>query len=838
MAHDLQLDLDVLIPEAHDHSDRCVEDLISVLEATDGVDSVHVIEPSNGSPAKLCIGIEPGRVSVRRLAQRAKTAGAQISARYGHAVWQLQGMTHSSRASNAQLALRRLPGVMDAVVMTGGRSRIEFDQEVTSEAELRRLASDEGLVVVTRVKVDDRHDDHEHTRAHNHDHDHAHGHSHGGPSELIIAAVAFTVFIVARIIDWSTDVERIPLVLYVLVAIATGVIVGRDMLETLRARRLDIEMLMIAAAIGAAILGNWSDAALLLALFSLGHGLEAFAMERARHEIEGLGELAPATAHRKDDDGSIHDVDLGVLRLGDVLVIKPNERIPADGIVIDGDSMVDESPVTGESIPVEKSPLADDSPRSDFDAVAAQHRVFAGTLNGPRALEVRVARTAEDSTLARVIQLVAEAETQISPTQRLTQRIVRIFVPSVLALVTLALVLPLLFGAEFRPTFMRAMAMLVASSPCALAIAIPSAVLSAIARSAREGVLIKGGGPLEILGQVCVVAFDKTGTLTSGQPTLVAVEPEPGVSVDELLSVAVAVEKLSDHPLARAIVVGATRLGTPDTGSAHSSGHGSEANGRPIFEATVSEVTAEVGRGITALVNGDRIAIGNASMFDEGDFSEHLATRWAKMEESGHTTMAVCRNGVPIGLLGVTDSVRPEAITTVTELRDLGVHHMIMISGDHQRVADAVAAQVGVDQAMAGLLPEDKVAVVRRLRDEHSRGIAMVGDGVNDAPALGAANVGIAMGAAGSAIALETADIALMGDRLDRLPFTVRLARRATRTIVQNLVISLGMVAILIPLTIAGVGIGPAVIAHEGSTLVVVFNALRLLAHRDHSGQP
>lgn len=853
MAHDLQLDLDVLIPDAHDQSDRCVSELITVLKATDGVEDVHIIDPSDESPARLCVSIESGRVSVKRLAQKARSAGAEISARYGHAAWQLRGVTHSTRAANAQKILRTLPGVIDAVVTTGGRSRIEFDHRTTSEADLKRQAIEAGLTIDTttsgpdtatasdhagpdHLTADDA--DHSHdgaAHAHGevpHGHDHAHEHSHGGMSELAIAAAAFTTYVVARIIDWVGDSDRVPLVLYVVVAVVTGVMVGRDMLATFRARRLDIEMLMIAAAIGAAALGNWSDSALLLALFSLGHGLESFAMERARNEIESLADLAPPIAHRKNGDGTVDDVDPEELAIGDVLVIKPNERIPADGIVTSGYSTVDESPVTGESIPVEKSPVTTPSVSGDFDAMPGAHRVFAGTLNGPQALEVTVARTSEDSTLARVIKLVAEAETQISPTQRLTQRIVRVFVPSVLALVALTLVVPLVFGAEFRPTFMRAMAMLVASSPCALAIAIPSAVLSAIARAAREGVLIKGGGPLEVMGQVCVVAFDKTGTLTSGQPKLVAVEPEIGVTNYELLSIAIAVERLSDHPLARAIVTGAPGFMTvaePPGGGASEASGGTAPTRFPV----ASEVTAEVGRGVTALVDERRVSIGNAAMSEGASLSDHLGRRWVELEESGATTMLVCREGTPIGLLGVTDSIRPEARATVAQLRSLGIHHTIMLSGDHQRVADAVARHVGVDEASGGLLPEDKVAAVRELAAQHSRGIAMVGDGVNDAPALGAANVGIAMGAAGSAVALETADIALMGDRLDRLPFTVRLARRATRTILQNLVISLGMVAILIPLTLAGIGIGPAVIAHEGSTLVVVANALRLLAHRD-----
>ncbi|MEZ5309059.1 MAG: heavy metal translocating P-type ATPase [Microthrixaceae bacterium] len=877
MPHDLQIDLDIVLPEAHGLHDRCVEELLAVLDATDGIGDAHIHPATGESPAQLCLSVERGGLSLARLNDRARSAGAQISKRYGHVLWQLQGITHSTRARNASAEIRRLPGVLDAEVATGGAARIEFDRLLTNEKDLAEAVEDAGLaldlVTVARAHARQRdsgdhgrevgrhdlgshdisqhdhnqgdhnqdghdHDGHDHEERDGHDHgdgrshshDHA-GHSHNSNVELAVSAVAFVVFMVARILDWVTDLDLPVTLAYVATATVTGFMVGRDVLSTLMARRFDIEMLMLAAAAGAAALGDWSDAALLLVLFSLGHGLEGFAMSRARREIESLGELAPTTAHLLDRDGSILEVAVADVRVGDILVVRPNDRISADGIVVKGTTTVDESPVTGESTPADKAPAPEfrdsDPTELNLNTVRRDNTVFSGTLNGPSAIEVRVARTAEDSTLARVVRMVAEAETQVSPTQRLTQRIVRIFVPSVLVLVTLLLAVPLLFGAEFRPTFLRAMAVLVASSPCALAIATPSAVLAGIARSARDGVLVKGGGPLETLGQVCTMAFDKTGTLTEGRPRLVAVEPCPGVTVEELLSIAVAVEAQSDHPIARAVTSGAAEFADD------------------LPQLTATDVRAEIGRGVTATLDGSLILIGSRSLASvsptvessEGDppaalVAPALETTLNRLESSGATTMIVSRDGTTLGVLGVMDTPRAEAAATIEALVGLGIHSTVMLSGDHQAVADAVASQVGITEARGGLLPEDKVTAIRELATQHRRGVAMVGDGVNDAPALASSSVGIAMGAAGSAVALETADIALMSDRLDRLPFAVHLARRSSGVIRQNLFISLGMVAVLIPLTIAGIGIGPAVIAHEGSTLVVVANALRLLAHK------
>ena len=455
MSHDLQLDLDVVLPDAHGDDDHCVRDLVGALSTTGGVRDVHVVPATATAPAQVCLHVEPGQVSLRRLAEVTRSTGSAISTRYGHAVWRLAGISHAARADLAAARLRRLPGVLDARVVHGGNARIEFDREVTGAVELRRAVVAAGFSIVGvdeddaapratsgdavsdavaergairrgHATVDD--DDHDHG------HDAGHHHAHGGRSELVVALVAGAVYAVARVLDWTIADDAVSQTLYMVAAAVTAVSVGRDVAASLRARRFTIEVLMWVAAAGAAVLGHWSDAALLLVLFSLGHALEGYAMGRARRAIEALAELAPTTAHRRRPDGAVEEVPVDAVVVGDVLVVRPDGRVPADGVVVAGTTCVDESPVTGESVPVDKRPVLS-TDVVPFDQVAGEHRVFSGTLNGPGAIDVLVARPARDSTLARVVQMVADAETQISPTQVLTDRIVAVFVPSVLVLV-------------------------------------------------------------------------------------------------------------------------------------------------------------------------------------------------------------------------------------------------------------------------------------------------------------------------------------------------------------------------------------------------------------------
>lgn len=652
------------------------------------------------------------------------------------------------------------------------------------------------------------------------DHDHG-GSAFLGPNTELYFALACGValaigFLIEKLMGDAP--EWLPVSLYILAYGLGGFFTGREAVENLKERRFQIDTLMLVAAAGAALLGAWAEGALLLFLFSLGHALEHYAMGRAKRAIEALAKLAPERADVRRN-GEIIEVGVEELVVGDTVIVRPNERLPADGFIIKGESAINQAPVTGESIPVDKMPVQSiEAARSRPDSVSSASRVFAGTINGGGALEVEVTREAGETAFAKVVRMVSEAETQQSPTQRFTARFERIFVPAVLCLAFVLLFAWLVVDEPFSESFYRAMAMLVAASPCALAIATPSAVLSGVARAARAGVLVKGGAPLENLGSLKAIAFDKTGTLTEGRPRITDVVPVAGVTEQELLSVAVAVEALSDHPLAQAIVTdGRERLGAEKA-------------------AEATDLKSLTGRGVVAKLDGETVWIGKAEMFGQDgvpSLGSEAVTAISNLREGGRTSMVVRMGARDLGAIGLMDTPREAAKEALRRLHEIGISRMIMISGDHQKVADAIAQEVGLDEAWGDLMPEDKVVAIRKLAGEDK--VAMVGDGVNDAPAMASATVGIAMGAAGSDVALETADVALMGDDLSQLPFAVDLSRHTRRIILQNVWVSLGVVALLVPATIFGLGIGPAVAMHEGSTLLVVANALRLLRYRDRS---
>ena len=614
--------------------------------------------------------------------------------------------------------------------------------------------------------------------------------------ELILSAIAGLLLLAGWLADRADAPRELWLGLLLASYAAGGFYTVQEAWEGIRKRRFDIDSLMIVAAGGAAALGAWEEGALLLFLFSLGHALEHMAMERARKAIEALAELAPKTAIVQRDGKEI-EVAVEALQRGDRVIVKPGQRLPADGQVASGNSAVDQAPVTGESMPVEKK---------------TGDKVFAGTINGEGALVVEVTKLASESTLARMVKMVAEAQEQISPTQRFTDRFEKIFVPVVLVGAVLLIALPPLFGYPFAESFYRAMAVLVAASPCALAIATPSAVLSGIARAARGGVLIKGGAHLENLGVLTAIAFDKTGTLTIGKPKVTDVVAV-GIDEAQLLTLAAAVESRSAHPLAQAVVT--------------------EAQGRGLTWAEAGEVEAVSGKGVRANFAGQKIAIGNVKMFDGTAIPEAVQQHVSRLQAEGKSIMLIQSNGQFIGVLALADTPRESVKQVLDQLHQLGIKKTIMLTGDNEGVARAIAVIVGLDEVKAGLLPEDKVKAMEELSQQYGQ-VAMVGDGVNDAPAMARATVGIAMGGAGTDVALETADVALMADDLSRLPFAVGLSRASRRIIRQNLYVSLGVVAVLIPATLFGwAGIGWAVVIHEGSTLVVVINALRLLAYKE-----
>ncbi|MSR18755.1 MAG: HAD family hydrolase [Phycisphaerales bacterium] len=593
---------------------------------------------------------------------------------------------------------------------------------------------------------------------------------------------------------------------------------------------LDVDLLMLVAAIGACVIGRYSDGALLLVLFSLGHGLEELATSRARRAIEALGHLAPRTARLIR---GTQEVEIAVDRLavGDVVVARAGERIAVDGTVSSGESSVDQSPITGESIPVSKMKGS---------------QVFAGTLNTDGALIIVTTKLASETTMARMVRLVAESQANAGRTQRFTERFTRIYSPVILAGVPLVIGGLMAFaGMPFEEAFLRAMAVLVGASPCALALSTPSAVIAGIGRAAQCGVLIKGGEHLEALGTVRAVAFDKTGTLTQGRPEVVAIVNlnEDGSSdTVELLSQSIS--PASGESPAGADSTGASPAGLSTESqlllrTAHSLDQGAL---HPLAQAIVTAAAKQgcsapraqmlraiPGRGLVGVADGLPVAIGSAGLFPQ--LTNEARRACDTLRERALSTAIVSRGDRLIGVIGLADQPRHAAAENLNSLRRLGVERTIMLTGDNEQVARNIGSIVGVDEVLANLTPEDKIAEVRKLLKVYGT-VAFVGDGVNDAPALAAATVGIAMGASGTDVALEAADVALMSDDLSKLPLAVGLSRAARRIIAQNMAVSLGVVLVLIPLGVLGVtNLQWAVIGHEGSTVLVVFNALRLLAY-------
>lgn len=798
----------LLVPGVQSVEDRCIERFTDLIAAKRGVDAAHLVTNGSEQSGEFCVHYDPDILSLADVRDLAGRVGMELGQRYGHWYAELEPM-HAGRASAVETRLASVDGVQEAVVSPDGAVRVEYDRQQTGEQDIEQL--------LDQTLDHWRHDGETSTHCcHSHDHEGIFG----SQSELIFACLCGAFLLIGWLVATFTPApSAVAIGCYLAAFFFGGYYTTREAYEKIRVGAFEIDFLMLVAAIGAASLGAWAEGALLLFLFSMGHSLEGYAMGRAKRAIEALAELAPRTA-RVRRDGEEQELPVEQLRVGDVVIVKPDQRVAADGFVIAGQSSVDQAPITGESMPVDKRPVTDrESAAGNAESLSAEHRVYAGTINQAGALEIQVTKTAAENTLARVVTLVNEAETRVSPTQKFTKRFERIFVPAVIATVIVLLFAPLVLNETFSDSFYRAMAVLVAASPCALAISTPSAVLSGVARAARGGVLVKGGGPLESLGQLDAVAFDKTGTLTEGRPKMTDVQPAEGVDEAELLRIAVAVEALSKHPLAQAVVRdGTTRLEA-------------SASGVPIPSA--ENLKSITGRGVQADIEGKTAYVGKAELFAEIDgpaLPVAIRDGVNALEHDGRTTMIVAYGDRYLGVIGLMDTPREAAQRTILRLRQLGIKQMIMISGDNQQVADVVGKAVGLDTSLGGLMPEDKVNEIKRLNSQS--GVAMVGDGVNDAPAMASAAVGIAMGAAGSDVALETADVALMADDLEHLPLAIGLSRATSRIIRQNLWISLGMVAFLVPATILGLNIGPAVALHEGSTLFVVLNALRLLAYK------
>lgn len=606
-----------------------------------------------------------------------------------------------------------------------------------------------------------------------------------------VSVVLLLAAVTASLIDAPRAVSE-PL--YLLSMAVGGWAIARSALMALRRRTLDMNVLMTMAAVGAVIIGEYAEAAWVLVLFAVGTTIESFALERSRRSVEALMELAPEQATVLAD-GQEQIVPVEAVPLGAQVLIRPGERVPLDGKVDSGASSIDESALTGESVPVDKQ---------------AGDPVFAGTLNAYGALTVRVTSAAADSTLARVAQLVADAQGSQAPSERFVDRFARIYTPLVFIAALLVAVVPTLLGGELDTWLYRALALLIVACPCALVISVPVSVVSAIGGAARRGVLIKGGQALEDLGRVRVVAVDKTGTLTEGRPQLTSITTLGDLDEIEALALMSAVERPSEHPLALAIVRAARERGLT-----------------PVQPA---DFEALPGRGALASVDGRPLWAGGPRL--AADRGAQLPDELGEVEQRGETAVLLGEGSAVLAVFGLADQPREQAVDAVRALRNR-VEHVVMLTGDSERVARAIARRTGVTEWRSGLLPEDKLSAIRELGERHGA-TAMVGDGVNDAPALAGSTVGVAMGAAGSDVALESADVALMGDDLDRLPEALDHSRRALRIMRQNVAISLITKAVFVALAPLGfVSLIVAVAVDMGVSLLVTINGLRLLGrHR------
>ncbi|WP_413373643.1 heavy metal translocating P-type ATPase [Paenibacillus taichungensis] len=618
------------------------------------------------------------------------------------------------------------------------------------------------------------------------------------------------------LIAWATASWSNPLsvLLYIVAYAIGGWTKAKEGIETLvKDRDLDVNLLMIAASLGAAAIGYWNEGAMLIFIFALSGALESYATERSHKDISSLLALKPETALRIED-GKMNRVSIDDLQPGDLLLVKPGELVPADGVVYRGSSFINQASITGESLPIDK---------------IAGDEVYAGTVNGEGALYVEVTKSAEGSLFGKIIKLVEEAQTEVPDSQRFIERFEGIYARIVVAVTVLVIAgTPLLLGWTWNEAFYKAMVFLVVASPCALVSSIMPVMLSAMSSSARRGILFKGGAHVENMAQTRVVAFDKTGTLTMGTPQVTDIITADGYDRAQLLGTVAAIENLSMHPLARAIV--------------------EQASKEDIILPIAEQVQALTGWGIEGKVNGVLWKIGKTDELDTHHISEVINTNdteeklgasdmndlavWhgirAQLEGVGKTVSAITANGEMAGLIAMRDTVRPQASAAVEKLEAMGVK-VAMLTGDRSESAAVIARETGVGLVYADLLPEDKVKQVHLLREQYGQ-VLMVGDGVNDAPALAAATVGMGMGVSGSGTALEVADVVLMNDNIEEIAWVIRQARRAQRTVKQNMFFAITVILVLIAGNfLQDVALPLGVVGHEGSTILVILNGLRLL---------
>jgi Cd2+/Zn2+-exporting ATPase len=701
----------------------------------------------------------------------------QKCTRHAESVFRIDGMCCGEEAAILQRRLRPIAGVEDvAADVVGQRLHVKYDAAVLSTNVIVDAVSETGM----RAWLE-----HEEPVV--------------PPSSRargVLVAISGATLVAGIVGQWVGAPDWLTILCYTAAALSGGVFPARRAIKSLRHFDLDINVLMLIAVAGAMLLGEWAEAGTVVFLFAIAQWLESRSMDRAREAIRALMDLTPDEARvRYHDREELVPVDR--LSLGDVMLIRPGEKIPLDGEIVVGRSDVNQAPITGESLPVDKGP---------------GDEVFAGTINGHGAIDVAVTRRRRDTTLARIIHLVETAQAQRAPSQQFIDRFARYYTPAVIALAILIAAVPIVTGGTAETWIYRALVLLVVSCPCALVISTPVSVVSALAGAARRGVLVKGGVHLERLAAVKVIAFDKTGTLTRAALRVTGVETAASSSDAEVLALAASVEARSEHPIAAAIVAAARE--------------------RQIAFVPALDVHALPGLGAEGRVDGGEVVCGNVRLFRErGLVDDEVLRRTDAIAAGGASPVIVARTGRIMGFIAVADQEREVAADTIDLLHRQGLAPVVMLTGDQPAAARAVSSRLGVDDVRAGLLPHEKVAAVQELRREFGP-VAMVGDGVNDAPALAVADVGIAMGAIGSDAALETADVALMTDELPKIAYAIRLSRATVRNIRVNVALSLVLKGAFLVLAVAGMAtLWMAVIADTGTSLIVVANAMRLLRH-------
>lgn len=612
--------------------------------------------------------------------------------------------------------------------------------------------------------------------------------------KLYFAVISGLFLALGLLLDWTRVYTGLSPYLFTVAMITGGFYVYRSALSSLQGKVLDMNVLMSISSIGAVFLGEWSEAATVVFLFSVGNMLQALTLEKTRSAISKMMEMSPREARMLLKNGTEQMVPISDVKVGDLVLVKPGEYIPVDGIIAEGFSWVNQAPITGESKPVEKT--VDDE-------------VFAGTVNNEGVLKIVVKHAASDSTLAKMINMVEEAQSRKAPFQQLVDVFTRYYTPAVIVGAVLLVLVPVfLFDKNFNEWFYKALVLLVISCPCALVISTPVSIVSAIGNAARNGVLIKGGAYLEALGKVQSIAFDKTGTVTTGQLRVTGVFPVPGLVEDELIALAGSVETYSEHPVAGAVL--------------------KEVELRNIGLYECQEFVSFPGKGARGRINGRGIYVGNKRLMEELGVLGNQAAEWEKAsDESGHSLVYAAFEDEFLGVISVADIPRPGVDKVFDRLRNMGIREMIMLSGDNEATVSRVASEIGIESYNANLLPEDKVKKVEALT---GKGVTvMVGDGVNDAPALAVSTVGIAMGAAGADSALETADVALMNDELNKIPSVIQIGRQTLSIIKQNIIIAIGLKLVFLILTIAGISnLWMAVFADTGASILVTLNGMRL----------